>query len=350
MYPEISLPITFLLLLILGLCSFFFSASETSIIGLSKIRLRHMVSRGVKRSQSVQRIISKLDKFIVAILVGNNLVNIAMSSILTGICVYMFGSVRWGIVFATIIGGFFFIIFCEITPKIIAIKHTERTALIVAPFMEVFINVFTPFLAIFNGAGNLLIKLMRIEPAKRSPLVTEEELRMMIEVGREEGFLSDEEGKMLHKIFEFGDTRVADVMVPREKMTAVNVEVTPEELLNTFAEEGHERLPAYKGSIETVVGVIHARDLLYILRDKGLFLVQDLLREACFIPGNMRVNELLKKFQAEKIQIAIVIDERSKKTIGMVTLQDLIEEIVGEIQEKRTNVVRRQPHRLPDKK
>jgi len=261
----------------------------------------------------------------------------------------MFGY-KWGIILATVIGAFFFIIFCEITPKIIAIKHTERVALIVAPFMEVFINIFSPFLAIFNGAGNLLIKLMRIEPAKRSPLITEEELRMMIEVGREEGFLSDEEGKMLHKIFEFGDTRVTDVMVPKEKMTAVNVESTPEELLNIFAEEGHERLPAYKGSIETVVGVIHARDLLYILRDKGLFLVQDLLREACFVPGNMRVNELLKKFQAEKIQIAIVIDERSKKTIGMVTLQDLMEEIVGEIQEKRTNVIRRQPHRHPDKK
>ncbi|MCX5705683.1 MAG: hemolysin family protein [Candidatus Omnitrophica bacterium] len=349
MHPAISLPITIVLLLILGLFSFFFSASETSIIGLSKIRLRHMVSRGIRRSQSVQRIMAKLDKFIVAILVGNNLVNIAMSAILTGICVYTFGY-KWGIIFATVIGAFFFIIFCEITPKIIAIKHTERIALIVAPFMEVFINVFSPFLAIFNGAGNLLIKLMRIEPAKRSPLVTEEELRMMIEVGKEEGFLSDEEGKMLHKIFEFGDTRVTDVMVLREKMTAVNVEATPEELLNIFAEEGHERLPAYKGSIETVVGVIHARDLLYILRDKGLFLVQDLLREACFVPGNMRVNELLKKFQAEKIQIAIVIDERSKKTIGMVTLQDLIEEIVGEIQEKRTNVVRRQLHRQPDKK
>jgi CBS domain containing-hemolysin-like protein len=341
MHPAISLPFTLALLLILGLCSFFFSASETSIIGLSKIRLRHMVSRGVRSAQSVQRIMAKLDKFIVAILVGNNLVNIAMSAILTGICVYMFGY-KWGIITATVIGAFLFIIFCEITPKIIAIKHTERIALIVAPFMEVFINIFSPFLAIFNGAGDLLIKLMRIEPAKRSPLITEEELRMMIEVGREEGFLSDEEGKMLHKIFEFGDTRVSDVMVPKEKMTAVNVETTPEELLNTFAEEGHERLPAYKGSIETVVGVIHARDLLYILRDKGLFLVQDLLREACFVPGNMRVNELLKKFQAEKIQIAIVMDERSKKTIGLVTLEDLIEEIVGEIEEKKTNVIRRQ--------
>jgi CBS domain containing-hemolysin-like protein len=264
-----------------------------------------------------------------------------MSAIITGICVFTFGY-KWGIIIATAIGAFFIVIFCEITPKIIAIKHTERMALIVAPIMEVFLRIFGPLFAIFNGAGNLIIKLMRIDPAKRSPLITEEELRMMIEIGKEEGFVSDEERKMLHRIFEFGDTRVSDVMVPREKITVVNAEATPEELLNIFAEEGHERLPAYRGNIDNIVGVIHARDLLYILRDKGLFMVQDLLRESCFVPGSMRVNELLKKFQVEKIQIAIVVDERGKKTLGLVTLEDLIEEIVGEIEEKNTSVVRKE--------
>ena len=340
MHPALSVPATLILLFSLALISLFFSLSETSIISLSKIRLRHMTQRGIKRAQNIQRLIANLDKFIVAILVGNNLVNIAISAIITGICVYILGY-KWGIVTATIIGGFFIVIFCEITPKIIAIKHTERMALFVAPIMELFIKISLPFMAIFNGAGNLLIKLMRIEPAKRSPLVTEEELRMMIEVGREEGFLSDEEGRMLHRIFEFGDTKVSDVMVPKEKITAVNVEAAPEELLDIFAEQGHERLPAYKGSMDNIMGVIHARDLLYTLRDKSLFLVQDLLREACFIPGTMRVNDLLKKFQAEKIQIAIVTDERSKKTLGLVTLEDLIEEIVGEIEEKKTSVSRR---------
>jgi CBS domain containing-hemolysin-like protein len=341
MHPVLSIPATLILLFILALISLFFSLSETSIIGLSKIRLRHMAQRGLKRAQPIQRLIAKLDKFIVAILVGNNIVNIAMSAIITGICVYTFGY-EWGIITATIIGGFFIVIFCEITPKIIAIKHTERMALFVAPIMELFIKIFSPFLAIFNGAGNLLIKLMRIQPAKRSPLITEEELRMMIEVGREEGFLSDEEGNMLHRIFEFGDTKVSDVMVPKDKITTVNVEAAPEELLNIFAEQGHERLPAYKGNIDTIVGIIHARDLLYTLRDKSLFLVQDLLREPCFVPASMRVNELLKKFQAEKIQIAVVIDERSKKTLGLVTLEDLIEEIVGEIEEKSTVTFKRE--------
>jgi CBS domain containing-hemolysin-like protein len=349
MHPEFSSPAILIILFILAAISFFLSASETSIIGLSKIRLRHMLSRGLKRAQHIQHLISKMDKFIVGILVGNNLVNIAISAIITGICVYTLGY-EWGIVVATVIGSFFIVVFCEITPKIIAIKHTERIALLVAPLMELFLKIFNPVFVIFNGAGNLLVKMLRLETAKRSPLITEEELRLMIEVGVEEGFVSDEERKMLHRIFEFGDTKVSDVMVPKEQITAVNSEASEEELLNVFAEQGHERLPAYKGSIDNIVGIIHARDLLYMQRDKGLFLAQDLLREACFVPGNMRVNELLKKFQAEKIQIAIVHDERNKKTLGLVTLEDLIEEIVGEIEEKKTSVVRRKPKVEADKK
>jgi CBS domain containing-hemolysin-like protein len=146
--------------------------------------------------------------------------------------------------------------------------------------------------------------------------------------------LSDEERKMLHRIFEFGDTKVGDVMVPKEKMVVVNINTTSDELLNMFVEEGHARLPVYNGTIDNIVGVIYARDLLYILRDKGLFLLQDLIHKAYYVPEAMRVNELLRKFQTERIQIAIVVDVNNK-TLGLLTLEDLIEEIVGEIEEDR---------------
>lgn len=301
-------------------------------MGLSRIRLRHMISRGLRRAQSIQRLISKLDKFIVAILVGNNFVNIAMSAIITGFCVFVFGY-KLGIIFATLIAAFFIVIICEITPKILAIKNTERTALFIAPLMEIFIKVFSPVIAIFTFASNVIIKLLRIKPAKRSPLITEEELRLMIEMGREEGFLSLEEGKMLQRIFEFGDIKVGDVMVLKDKMVAVDINTASQALLNIFVEEGHARLPVYKGSPENIVGIIYARDLLYILRDKGLFVLQDLLHEPCLVPSNMQVSELLRKFQTEKIQIAIVVDEH-KKVLGLVTLEDLIEEIIGEIEDK----------------
>ncbi|MDD2689161.1 MAG: hemolysin family protein [Candidatus Omnitrophica bacterium] len=330
----LSFPIIAIILLVLTLLSFLFSASETSIISLSKIRLRHMVARGVKRAQIIQRLIVKLDKFIVAILVGNNFVNIAISAIVSAMCVFIFGY-KWGVIIATLVTALFILILCEITPKILAIKHTERIALLIAPIMDVFIKVFKPVIFIFTAASNLIIKLLRIEPSKRSPLITEEELRLMIELGEEEGFLSDQEGRMLQRIFVFGDTKAGDAMVPKEKIVAVNINATTDELLNIFVERGHARLPVYQESLDNIVGIIYAHDLLYVLRDKGLFLLQDLIHEAYYVSSLTPVSEIMKKFQSDKIQIAVVVDQH-KKTVGLVTLEDLIEEIVGELEEKDT--------------
>jgi len=154
-------------------------------------------------------------------------------------------------------------------------------------------------------------------------------------VGKEEGVLTDEERKMLHRIFEFGDTRIEDVMVPAAKIVAIDVNSTPEQLLNKFVEEGHARLPVYKGSVESIIGIIYARDLLYILRDKGLFALPDLINKVPLVAPQTRINEVLRRFQAEKIQIAMVADDQGR-TLGLVTLEDLTEEIVGEIEEKHS--------------
>jgi putative hemolysin len=327
-------PIILLTLIILAAFSFFFSASETSIIGLSRIRLRHMLQQGIKRAQSIQRLVAKLDKLIAAILIGNNIVNIAISSIVTSIFVQVYGY-QWGVVVSTFVTTMVLLIFCEVTPKILSAKHSEKVALATAPVMERVIVILKPLIIFFIGISNFILKLFGVGPSKRSPLITEEELRTMIEVGKEEGVLSEDERKMLHRIFEFGDTKLSDVMVTKDKIVAVNVNTDSEDLLNIFVEEGHARLPVYSGSVDNIVGIIYAKDLLYILREKGLFLLQDLLHEACYVPGSMRVNELLKRFQAEKIQIAIIAD-KDKKALGLVTLEDLLEEIVGEIEEKHS--------------
>jgi putative hemolysin len=290
-----------------------------------------MLSQGIARAKNIQNITAKLDKFIAAIVIGNDFVNTAIAAIIAGLCIPVFGF-NWGTVIATLCTTVFLFIFCEITPKILATKHTERSALFIAPFMERFIKFLDPIIIFFTGISNLLLRIFGLDVTKRSPLITEEELRMMIEIGKDEGVLSDEERKMLHRIFEFGDTKVKDVMVPKERMVVVNINTTSEELLNIFVEEGHARLPVYKEAIDNIVGVIYARDLLYILRDKGLFLLQDLVHEAYYVPESMRVNELLRKFQADKVQIAVVVDS-AKKARGLVTLEDLTEEIVGETED-----------------
>ncbi|MBU1125088.1 MAG: hemolysin family protein [Candidatus Omnitrophica bacterium] len=330
-----SVVLLLVLLTALALFSFFFSASETAVIGLSKLRLRNMVKQGIKRAPSVQRLVNNLDRFIAAILIGNDFVNIAISAIITAIFVHLLGY-HWGVAAATVISSLFVLIACEITPKILSTKHTEKVALITSPIMEFFLVLFHPLILFFTFSCNLILRLFRVGPTKRSPLITEEEIRLMIEVGKEEGVLSDEERKMLHRIFEFGDTRLAEVMIPKEKMVAVDVRTTSDDLLDIFAERGHARLPVYEGSVENIVGIAYARDLLYILRDKGLFVLQDILHVPYFVPATMRVNELLRRFQTDKIQIAIVVDAQ-KKVLGLATLEDLIEEIVGEIEEDKHN-------------
>ena len=328
---NVSLPIVLIILFVFAVISFFLSLSETSFIGLSRIRLRHMIAQGVKRAQSIQRLILKLDKVIAAILIGNNIVNIAISAIVTGIFVQLWGY-RWGVILSTFATTFFILVFCEITPKILASKQSEKSALFAAPCMEMMLVVLHPFIVFFIGISNFLLKLFGVKAAPKSPIITEEELRTMIEVGSQEGVLSDEEKKMLYRIFEFGDTVVSDVMVPKDKIVAVDLKTNSEELLNIFVEEGHARLPVYKDSPGNIIGVVYARDLLYILRDKGLFVLEDLVQKVYCAPADLRVNELLKKFQADKIQIAVVVDEH-KKAMGLVTLEDLIEEIVGELEE-----------------
>lgn len=329
---PLTLPFILLLLGVLMLCSFFFSSSETAIIGLNKIRLRHLVAKGIKRAQGLQRLITKLDDLIVAILIGNSFVNIAISAIVTAIFVGRFGQ-RWGIIIATFTTTLFVLIFCEIIPKIFASKHTEKLALLVAPYMSAFIKIFHPFIHIFTGIANSILRFFGMKPGKRLPLVSEEELKLLIEIGKEEGVLTDEERKMLHRIFEFGDTKVQDVMVPKDKIVTIDVKSTPEQLLNLLVEEGHARIPVFKDTKDNIIGVIYARDLLYILKNGKLFVIEDLIYPAYFIPLHKRVNELLREFQLKKIQIAIIVDE-NKKALGLVTLEDLIEEIVGEIDEE----------------
>ena len=320
------------LLLLFSVVSFFFSLSETAIIAISKIKLRHMLAQKVRHSESVQYLITHSDKFIVGILIGNNFTTISFSVIISAVFVHFVGP-RLGVILATVASTAYILIFCEVLPKMIALKNTDRMALIVAPFMEGYTRLVNPVTRVFTRISDMMLDLLGIQRTKRSSLITEEELRLMIEVGREEGVLSEEERKMFHRIFEFGDIKVSDVMIPKDKMVAVSLAATPDELLDILAEQGHSRLPVYKGTIDTIVGVIYAQDLLYILRDKGLFLIQDIIHSACFIPAATRVSELLRKFQVDKIQIAVIVDE-NRATLGLVTLEDLLEEIVGEIEEQ----------------
>lgn len=320
-----------ILLLLLTLFSAFFSASETALIALSRLRLRHYVQKKVKRASVVQEVVTHLDRLIATILVGNNFVNTAITTIGAFIIISFLGP-KWGVLVSTVVITLFLLIFCEITPKVFSTKYTERVCFAVARPMKWLINFLAPIVNIITKLTNRLIKMFGGQPPARSPLITEEEIRMMIEIGKEEGVLGDEERKMLHRIFEFGDTKVFEVMKPINEMVAVDIKATAEELLELVTEEGHSRFPVYEGDKSNIKGIIYARDLLHIWRNDLLIIVPDLVHPAYFVDGNKKVSELLRDFQKKHIQIAIVGD-KNNKALGLVTLEDLIEEIVGELED-----------------
>ncbi|MFA5334378.1 MAG: hemolysin family protein [Candidatus Omnitrophota bacterium] len=326
---------------ILILFSAFFSMSETALISLNKIKLRHMISKGVKNAKLVQQLVSKPEKLITSILVGNNLVNTAISVIGAIIFVFFLGE-KMGMVAATVAVTITLLVFGEIIPKMYAVQRSEKVSLAIAKPIRLLVIVLNPVAKFFTKLGNGAIKMFGGEVKQRSPLISEEEIRLMIELGKEEGVVGDEERKMLHRIFEFGDTKAGEVMIPLGKVVSIDIDADAEELLNLFAEEGHSRLPVYRGSPDNIVGIIYARDLLYIWQNKGLVIIPDLVHEPYFVQKDKRVSDLLKDFQRMRVQIAIitetpVADPRPgaapRKAIGLVTLEDLTEEIVGEIEE-----------------
>lgn len=319
------------ILLVLVIFSAFFAMSEVAFVSLNKIRLRYLLSQNKKSAQIVHRIIKKMDKLIATILVGNNFVNIAISSIGTAIFIFFWGNNYITIALSTVVITLVVLILGEITPKIFAVKHAEKVSLRVAWFMDFIIKILSPIVKVFLDISNLFLKFLGEAPVKRSPLISEEEIRLMIELGKEEGVLTDGERSMLHRIFEFGDTLVYEVMMPVEQVVSIDINASADELLDIIVEKGHSRIPVYDGDINNICGVIYARELLNVWRNKDLIIIRDLLHPPYFINSRKRVSELLREFQKIHVYMAIVTDEK-KNTLGLVTLEDLLEEIVGEIE------------------
>ncbi len=327
--------ISTLLFILVGLVLFsaFFSASEASLIALNKVRLRHLMENKKRGAARVWRLVSRMDKLIATILIGNTLVNTAIAAISTVIFTHFFGEGGKALLVATLVATIVLVVFGELTPKVMATNHPEGTAFIFRHLVDFFILIFSPVTNLLTKISNSLIRLFGGNPHHRSPLVTEEEMRMMITIGKEEGFYGDNERKMLERIFHFDDTEVRDVMTPLEKVIAIPLDIETEDLENVLLEQGHNRIPVYEGGKNHIVGILYVRDPLYLFKNSSLIHISDLMSAPFFIFPNMKVAALLIEFQRRKIQIAIVKDPKSERAVGLVTLEDLLEEIVGEIEE-----------------
>ena len=317
-----------ILLILLGL-SAFFSSAETALTTVNKIRIRSLAEDGNKRAKTVLKITDDSGKMLSAILIGNNIVNLSAASLTTSLA-YSFGGSMVAI--ASGILTVLILLFGEITPKTMATIHAAKMALIYAPIISIFMKVMTPVIFIINGLSIGVLFLLRVDPNAKNDLMTETELRTIVDVSHEDGVIESDEREMIYNVFDLGDAKAKDVMVPRVHVTFADVNSTYEELLDIFREDKFTRLPIFEDTTDNVVGTINMKDLLLYDNTKE-FHIRDILREAYFTYEYKSISELLVEMRQASFNIAIVLDEYGE-TAGLITLEDILEEIVGEIHDE----------------
>ncbi len=322
--------IQLLIVIILLLLSAFFSSAETALTTSNKIRLRSMAEEGDKRAKRVLEITDDSGKMLSAILIGNNVVNLSASSIATALAIKLFGNAGAGI--ATGALTVLVLIFGEISPKTFATTHADKISLAYAGIINRLMKVLTPVIFIINKLSMGFLLLLRVDPSANQNTMTEDELRTIVDVSHEEGVIETEEREMINNVFDFGDAQAKEIMVPRIDMTFADIHSTYDELLEIFREDKYTRLPVYEDSTDNVVGIINMKDLL-LTDHKESFSVRSIMRKAYYTYEHKNTSELLLEMRKSSINIAIVLDEYGA-TAGLITLEDLLEEIVGEIRDE----------------
>ena len=320
-----------IVLIILLVLSGFFSMSETALMALSKIRIRHMVEDGVKGAKLVEKLTQDPNKLLGAILIGNNIVNILASSLATTLFVNAFGASGVGI--ATAVMTVLVLIFGEITPKSIAKQKSEQVALKVSKPIIIIVKLFKPFIGIFTFISSGFIRLLGGNPKASEPFITEEELRTMVGVSEEEGVLEDVEKEMIFNVFDFADSQAKDVMVQRVNIVAVDSDATYEEVLDVIKKEQFSRIPVYNQTIDDIIGMLYVKDLIIAGQNKDNFKVTDYMREPYYTFEFKKIKELFNEMKKTRNHISVVLDEYGG-TVGIVTIEDLIEEVFGDIEDE----------------
>ena len=322
--------IQLLTLVILIFLSAFFSSSETALTTVNRIRIRNLAEAGDARAIILTKVIEDQGKMLSAILIGNNVVNLYASSLATTLAISVWGSKMIGV--ATGILTLVSLVFGEITPKTLATLSAETLSLRCAKIIYGMMVVLTPVIFVVNQLSMGVLFLLRIDPNKKREAITEDELRTIVEVSHEEGVIESEERKMINNVFDFGESLAKDIMVPRIDMTFVNVDASYQELIDIFREEKYTRIPVYEDTTDNVIGIINMKDLL-LLDDRENFNIRNFLRQPLYTYEFKKTSELMIEMRQTFNNIVIVLDEYGS-TAGLITLEDMLEEIVGEIRDE----------------
>lgn len=310
--------------------SAFFSSSETALTTVNLIRIRNLADNGDKAAAWVLKARRDQSKMLGAILIGNNVVNLSASSMLTVLVTDVFGSQAVGV--ATGVLTLLVLLFGEITPKTIATLEAEKNALRFARVICLLMTILTPVIFVVNLLSGGVLRLLGVDPNKPTDSITEDELRTIVEVGHEKGVIESEEKEMINNVFDLGDSVARDIMVPRIDMSFVDVEASYEELMEIFRRDHYTRLPVYEDNTDNIIGIINMKDLI-LLEDRAAFSVRDYLRQPLFTFESKKLSELMIEMRKTSNNIVIVLDEYGA-TAGLITLEDILEEIVGDIRDE----------------
>ena len=337
-----------ILLAVLIAVNAFFAASEMAVVTVNKMRLRHLVEEGNKTARIVERLATDSSRFLATIQVSITLVGfLAAATAAVSLTHDVGGLLRQipvafirasadgiAVVLITLLLGLIMILFGELLPKSMALKHAERIAFAVARPVDLLARIFSPVVKALVFLTNKISSLLGVEQTSSLPFVTEDEIKAILDAGQEGGAIEEGEKEMIYSIFEFGDTLAREVMVPRIDVMAVEADTPLMDALDVIVKEGHSRLPVYEENIDNIIGLLYAKDLLVYLKEgKQNVALRSILRPTYFVPETKKVDELLRELQARRVHMAVVVDEYGG-TAGLVTVEDLLEEIVGEIQDE----------------
>ena len=331
--------VNILILVLLLLLSAFFSSAETALTTVNKIRMRALAEEKNKAAKRVLKLIEDPTKMLSAVLICNNIVNLSASYLSTSyafrICQRMgfSGSTSLGAGIATGILTILILIFGEITPKNLATRNAEKISLVYSSTILFLTNLLTPVIFIVNKISHFFLWLLRVDTSKKVSSITEDELRTFVEVSHEEGVIESEERQMITNIVDFGDSLAKDVMIPRMDIAMVEANITYEDLLKEFTKNKYARLPVYEDTIDNIIGIINLKDFVFYTGDKETLDIRTLMREAHMTYEYKNVAELFMEMQKESIPLTIVLDEYGALA-GLITIEDLIEEIVGELRDE----------------
>jgi putative hemolysin len=313
--------------------SAFFSGSESALISLSRLHARAMLERGVKGADAIARLLEDRNRLLTSILIGNTIVLLAADSLAT--LLFIRAGVQNAAIWSTATMAVLLLLFGEIMPKTVAVANNERWAARLAPLLERIAWLMTPVVWAFLGATSAIVRVFGINATQRGPFVTEDDIRNIVDVGAEQKVLEEEEREMIHSVIEFGDTIAREVMTPRPDMVSLDVSASARRALDLVIAEGYSKIPVYEETIDNIVGVVHDRELLIALANGSLAAqpLRSLMRPVTLVPESKRVSELLREMQRDKFSMAVVVDEYGG-TAGIVTMEDLLEEIVGEIRDE----------------